>query len=116
MKYLIMMLVFTTTLAFADSPPVAPAALTSKGIIESLNLEEQSIYFHGQEYIFASDILIIDKNNIATGLIGLNPGQVVEYTIQKNKAVQAYRQDKQDSQKVTYIKILSDNRKEDDVH
>ena len=113
MKYLIMTLILATTQVFADSAPVAPS---SKGIIESLNLEAQSIYLHGQEYIFASDVLIVDRNNLATSLKDLNPGQVIEYTSKKSSGVKAYRQDKQDSQKITYIKILSDNRKDDVVH
>jgi hypothetical protein len=114
MKYLIFIFLIISTQIFADSKQMKVPSNT--GIIESMNLEAQSVYIHGKEYTFASDILIRDKNNNAISLYGLNPGQVIQFTADNKQSVKTYRQDKVDSQKITTIKILSDNRIEDEAH
>lgn len=89
---------------------------THKGVIESFDLETQTISFAGQVYAFAQQVTVVDKQEALVGFRALIPGQLVEFTVDNNSDVRSSRTDKDNSQKITYIKILSDNTLSDKVH
>lgn len=74
--------------------------LSHKGLIETYDLEAQTIVLNGQQYEFAPAAIIWGPNQELVGFRGLNTGQMVSFEINKT----------QDKELITKIQIISDNR------
>lgn len=80
------------------------SSLPLKGMIETYNLEAQTIVLNGQSYHFAPGAIIKDKQDIHVGFQALNIGQIVRYK------TGSPANEELTTESISVIKIISDNR------